>query len=1006
MTTQKNPASFGKSQNGSIHPQAALPQLMTDGVMVRQGSTSQLPPEIQSKPSLTPYQKRHPSFIQWFYNLPVGRKQLIALISVELVSIIGLSVGARWMITSGLRTQLLAQAKSEVTVTETNINLKVNQTGLGFRSQSDNPVIVNAANVYAKSYTLSPALKEQVKQILLNEIRARKIEDVTMVGRDFRIIFNPNPNREGEIFNPNNLVREVFTNAKQIKANAVVSSTELAKGSPITSAANQDALMRYTLTPIRAPGQTTVLAVLVSREIVNGKLPIMAGILKDFNGGYSGIYLRRPTGEFTLATSLDQGKAADLEQAKPNIPLSDTSLLAAAAAAPAGQIVTGRMVVGNQTYTMTAKAIPNLIIQEKSGPVPVFNSQPVTILVRGTPETTLNNLLSQSLWQEGVVLLLALMATGTWALILRQTITKPIEQLERANQEFAEGNRQARAEVFSLDEVGQLAVTFNKMANNIVVSEATLAEHALRQEAEANQARLLNTITSRIRESLNKDYIFSTTVTEVRAALQAQRVVVYLFDENWQGRIFAESVGSGWPINLEANIADPCSAQEYVEKYQKGRVKAIENIYEASVTESYLGQLEPFEDQGNLIAPILAEDKLLGLLVAHQSSGLWEKSKINFFKQVAIQVGFALDQATLLEQREQAQKAAEIISQEQRQQKEAIQHQVVELLSDVTAVSKGDLTIRAEVTSGEIGTVADFFNIIIESLREIVASVKKAAIQVNVSVGENDGAIRQLADEALKQAREINYTLDSVEQMTLSIQAVADSARQAAVVARTASTTAEAGGVAMDCTVQSILNLQETVVATATKVKHLGESSQQISKVVSLINQIALQTKVLAINASIEAARAGESGRGFAVVAAEVAQLAAKSGAATKEIEQIVENIQRETTSVVRAMELGTNQVVEGTHLVKETKKSLGQILDVSRQIDQLVQSISSATVSQAQTSQAVTHLMKEIANVSERTCDSSRQVSASLQQTVEVAQQLQESVGVFKIEALQSSTS
>ncbi|HEY9669610.1 MAG TPA: methyl-accepting chemotaxis protein, partial [Coleofasciculaceae cyanobacterium] len=123
-----------------------------------------------------------------------------------------------------------------------------------------------------------------------------------------------------------------------------------------------------------------------------------------------------------------------------------------------------------------------------------------------------------------------------------------------------------------------------------------------------------------------------------------------------------------------------------------------------------------------------------------------------------------------------------------------------------------------------------------------------------------------------------------------------------------------------------------------------------------------------------------------------------RSAAATREIEQIVENIQKETAEVVEAMEIGTTQVVEGTHLVEDAKQSLSQILDVSRQIDALVQSISSATVSQAQTSQAVTDLMKEIAIVSERTSNSTRQVSSSLKETVGIAQELQESVGTFKV--------
>jgi methyl-accepting chemotaxis protein PixJ len=342
--------------------------------------------------------------------------------------------------------------------------------------------------------------------------------------------------------------------------------------------------------------------------------------------------------------------------------------------------------------------------------------------------------------------------------------------------------------------------------------------------------------------------------------------------------------------------------------------------------------------------------------------------------------------------------ARRLDAEEQKASKELLQTQLIELLMEVEGASRGDLTVRANVNAGEMGTVADFFNAIIESLRAIVTQVKSAAGELNISLGENEGSLRQLAEDALQQSDEITRTLNSVQSMTLSIQEVAGSASQAAQVARTASATAEAGEIAMDRTVQGILNLRETIGDTAKKVKRLGESSQKISKAVSLINQIAEQTNLLSINASIEAARAGEEGRGFAVVAEEVGALATQSAAATKEIEQIVESIQRETSEVVRAMEVGTTQVVEGSQLVEEAKKNLTQILQVSRQIDQLAQMISTATVSQAQTSQSVNTLMQDIAQTSNRTSDASRQVSGALQQTVQVAQQLQESVGAFKI--------
>ncbi|MEA5535876.1 methyl-accepting chemotaxis protein [Crocosphaera sp. XPORK-15E] len=338
------------------------------------------------------------------------------------------------------------------------------------------------------------------------------------------------------------------------------------------------------------------------------------------------------------------------------------------------------------------------------------------------------------------------------------------------------------------------------------------------------------------------------------------------------------------------------------------------------------------------------------------------------------------------------------LAEQERERSEKLQRELIKLLTEVEGASEGDLTVRAEISAGEIGIVADFFNSIVESLRDVVSQVKQTATQVNSSITTNEGSIRQLASEAIAQASQITQTLNSVEEMTQSIQVVADNAKAAAAVAKTASTTAEMGGADMEQTVANIFQLRDTVAETTKKVKRLGESSQQISKVVSLINQIALQTNLLAINASIEAARAGEEGRGFAVVAEEVGQLAAQSAAATKEIEKIVETIRQETSAVVEAMELGTTQVVEGTRLAEKTKASLGQIVEVSRQIDQLLESISQATVSQAHTSQSVTQLMEEVAKVSQKTSDSSRQVSGSLQETVAIANQLQASVGTFKV--------
>ncbi|MEL6333962.1 MAG: HAMP domain-containing protein, partial [Cyanobacteria bacterium J06626_26] len=178
-------------------------------------------------------------------------------------------------------------------------------------------------------------------------------------------------------------------------------------------------------------------------------------------------------------------------------------------------------------------------------------------------------------------------------------------------------------------------------------------------------------------------------------------------------------------------------------------------------------------------------------------------------------------------------------AEEERQRNEVLQRELVQLLNEMEEASNGNLTVRTELTAGEIGIIGDVFNAIIENLRTIVVQVKQATGQVNSSIDESEGAIQQLADEALAQMDEITNTLNSVEQMSVSIQNVADNARQAAEVAQVASNAAQDSGTAMDRTVDSILDLRSTVAETGKKVKQLGESSQQISQVVSLLIEIA-----------------------------------------------------------------------------------------------------------------------------------------------------------------------
>ena len=525
------------------------------------------------------------------------------------------------------------------------------------------------------------------------------------------------------------------------------------------------------------------------------------------------------------------------------------------------------------------------------------------------------------------------------------------------------------------------------------------------KQAVKREQQLTNLVTS-IRETTDREQIFRITTRQIKLAIDTSRVLIYTFDQDWNGTIVAEEVDPEWPAALGAEITDPCFAENYIDQYRTGRVKATTDIYSAGLTQCHLGQLEPFKVRANIVAPIVVESHLLGLLIAHECEGPreWSDLTINFMQRAATQLGYALEQAEAISQKRLALFEKEELSEEKSQRQQLLERQLVSLLDNVGAAAEGDLTVRADVEAGEIGTVADFFNVIVENLRQIVTQVKRSANEVNASLGENESAIRGLADEALKQAEQTTLTLNSMSEMTASIRQVAAQAQEAAEVAKTASETATEGEEAMELTVSNILAMRQTVGQTAKKVKRLGESSQQITKAVMLINQIAQQTNLLAINAGIEAARAGEAGQGFAAVAEEVGELATRSASATEEIERIVDTIQRETNDVVEAIEQSTSQVVEGTRRVEDAKASLNQILAGSQRMDELARLISEATGSQVETSASVSMLIAEIAQLSARASASSRQASEALKQTVDVAQNLNQQVATFIVDESESS--
>lgn len=537
----------------------------------------------------------------------------------------------------------------------------------------------------------------------------------------------------------------------------------------------------------------------------------------------------------------------------------------------------------------------------------------------------------------------------------------------------------------------------------------------------AQQERTVARVIDKIRKSLDLDTIFRTTTQEVRKLLAADRVIVYRFNSDWSGEVVSESVASGWtPLavqKLKSALTDCDSVRglgkgnnryedTYLKENQGGRYRQdkvgfrVNNIYEADFSPCYIESLERFEAKAYITIPIFAGEQLWGLLSTYQNSAprQWEESEEKLLNQIGTQFGIAIKQAATLEKVQvQAQKLLDAGKRE-KAAKERLQQTAVQLLIAVRPALEGDLTVRATVTEDELGTVADAYNNTIQSLRKLVIQVKNAADNVALTSHSSESAIANLSTQAQYQVEELTDTLEQIQEMVNVTQVVSHNAQQVEVALKQANQTVQTGNAAMSRTVDGILEIKKTVTDTGKKIKRLSESSQKISRVVSLISNFSTQTQLLALNAAIEATRAGEFGRGFAVVADEVRSLARQSAKATTEIEKLVQEIQAETIDVASAMETGIEQVAQGTDLVNQTRQSLDAIAVSTEQIGQLVQGITVSTLAQTQQSEAVTQTIADLAVVANRTSAGSVQISHSFQELLATAKNLQASVERFKV--------